>query len=426
MNTVKLVADFNMCISCGLCTAVCPKQCIELVRKGGMNKPEIGKACVSCGRCFNVCPGKGNDYRDIAEKYETDKGLFWVGPYIKIFTAKTRDKKKLQNAVSGGTVTELVNTLLCSGIYDSAFLVDDNSFQNDRVVTNRYLAKDELNTTQKSRYILVSHERAIDYILSHRTEKVILVGTSCFIQGLKRVIETYQLDCSNYFLIGLFCDRTMNMNVINYFKGHSLCKGALTQFYFRTKDNGGWPGGVRLVCNGTNIDLPNVERIMLKDFFQPERCLYCLDKLNMYSDISLGDNYTGVDSGIEGSNSVVIRTSLGESIWSTCMERFDVEESTVKALQKSQHLTERTVNYWYARLKEKSIGWVINELPISISSKVELSNDVQDTYQSKMRQISKGADYLDNPRALIVVIKKMKIKASLKRIILRIMMRSKN
>ncbi|MBQ3451578.1 MAG: Coenzyme F420 hydrogenase/dehydrogenase, beta subunit C-terminal domain, partial [Selenomonadaceae bacterium] len=61
-------------------------------------------------------------------------------------------------------------------------------------------------------------------MLENRDKKLILVGTSCFIQGILNVIAHFKLNRRNYFLAGLFCDKTMNYNVWNYFKNFGADK----------------------------------------------------------------------------------------------------------------------------------------------------------------------------------------------------------
>lgn len=240
MDTVKITADNNLCISCGICKAVCPKNCIELNNRKGLKVPVIDKdKCVNCGICFKVCPGKGFDYTKFLESKE--KVSFWFGQYRAIYSAWTKDKERRNNAVSGGVVTELIFDLLENGEYESAFLIGTHEYLKNEVCTERFTKGDSLENTQKSRYLPVSQEKAVSYMLSHRDEKLILVGTGCFVEGIMNVISTYKLDRKNYFIIGLFCDKTMSFHVLDYFKKHAALKGnTFKTLFFRTKEVGGW------------------------------------------------------------------------------------------------------------------------------------------------------------------------------------------
>ena len=362
MNTVENTVNNDLCISCGICKAVCPKNCISYQREKGLWVPVIDEEkCIHCGICYQVCPGKGFHYAPMLSHSKDTS--FWFGEYLGVYTAWTLNGKRRKNAVSGGVVTELVYNLLENGEYDSAFLVDTHQYQEGQVYTNRYSKGDRLENSQKSRYLPVSQEKAAAYILSHREEKVILVGTSCFVEGMLNIIHFYNLKRENYFIIGLFCDRTMSWNVVDYFAEHPSLKGEkLNKLFFRTKEAGGWPGGVQMETeSGRVIKLPNTERMKVKDYFHPERCMYCLDKLNMFADISVGDNYTKEYSDTMGSSSVIVRTDMGMQIWEKYKSHFVCQESTVERIKKSQHLARRKENYWYAGLKEKAIGQRINE-----------------------------------------------------------------
>lgn len=399
MKTVKSTIDRNMCISCGICSAVCPKQCIEFESSGGMNIPKIGDECVNCGKCLAVCPGKGFDYEAAIDKKSNDFD-FWLGSYIGIYTACSKNTDIRKNAVSGGVVTALVSRLLQDGEYKSAFLVNDNNYASDLVYTERCEKTTDLTNTQKSRYLLVSHEKAVRYILANRNEKIVLVGTSCFVQGVTNLIREYRLDRSNYFIIGLFCDRTMSMNVIEYFKRYVNCGDSLSEFFFRTKEVGGWPGGVQIRTKDKSIDLPSAERMKVKDYFQPERCLYCLDKLNMFGDISVGDNYTGKDSDRKGSNSVVIRTTVGNEVWQRYSDEFEINSSTEASLRSSQHIENRVNNYWFSLLKQSDDGQPINNTGNLLKLGDTVSAKIAGEYKKRMKKIAIGSKYKTDPTAL--------------------------
>lgn len=148
-------------------------------------------------------------------------------------------------------------------------------------------------------------------------------------QAIRRIISMYHLEEENYLLIGLFCEGVMNYNVWNYFND-KFCKGKeLSAFHFKNKESGGWPGNVKLIfADGSFKYIDKKERVKVKRYFKPERCLYCIDKLNVTADISLGDNYTGIDSSPLGSDSVIVRTSKGLEAWKAVEDIFEVRPIT--------------------------------------------------------------------------------------------------
>lgn len=396
MSTVETTVSSNLCTSCGICKAVCPKNCIKYERSNGLYVPVIDKkVCVDCGKCYQVCPGKGFDYT----KYDTfESADFWEGDYQSIYSASTKEVSRLQNAVSGGVVTELVYNLLESGEYKAAFLIQTHQY-TEHIVETECVTKDmDLSVTQKSRYLTVSQEKAVSYMLTHRDDKVILVGTSCFVQGILNVMEAYKLNRDNYFIIGLFCDKTMTLNVVDYFSKHPALKGKeLDSMYFRSKEVGGWPGGVRLdTTDGQQVDLPNTERMKVKEYFQPEKCLYCLDKLNKYADISVGDNYTKENSDKRGSSSVIVRTAKGANVWEQYASKFDWQESSIEKIRKSQHLHKRKDNLKFAVLKETKLGTTINTIGNQVAvEKISWKTKLQ--YSVRLLKVKVGAQYEKHP-----------------------------
>ena len=140
--------------------------------------------------------------------------------------------------------------------------------------------------------------------------------------GLQAVVKKLKLSTEQYLFIGLFCDQVFNYNVLSYFEDRYSPDAVLEEMHFKNKESGGWPGDMKLFPeNGEAFYIPLAERAKAKAYFMPERCLYCVDKLNVCADISVGDNYTGRDESPLGSNSVIIRTKAGAQAWQSAKEQ---------------------------------------------------------------------------------------------------------
>lgn len=361
---ISSVVENNLCVSCGLCAGVCPKKCISSIFTAGSYFPTVDEnSCVNCGICHKVCPGKGADYVTLY------KGRFpniFFGWAVKCFAAQTKDKKILSQSTSGGALTTLIRNLLRDKIYDAAFLVDTYNHDTE-IFTKLYTAESDFSNTPKSRYLTVNQSEAVRYMLENRDKKLILVGTSCFIQGILNVIAHFKLNRRNYFLAGLFCDKTMNYNVWNYFKNFGADK-----LFFRTKETAGWPGEVGIENAGKKIFLPKKVRMQMKDFFCVERCRYCLDKLNQFADISFGDDYTKAElpkqmNRKDGVSCLIIRTRIGEEIFNKYLENFLTQELTPDDVYKSQKIDSRKKNFIYSEYKSAQVGYSINRVPAGTS-----------------------------------------------------------
>lgn len=380
MNNIKDIVNNNLCISCGCCEAVCPKKCIKLVKENGMFLPKIDNNCVDCGQCLKICTGNSIDFSKDTD-YDEKINMF-VGKYKKIYNAKTQNLNLLKNATSGGVTTQIIKTLLDEGIYTSAFCIDTYNYSN-KIIANRFTKNDDLSKTTKSRYIAVSHTNTIEYIMKNRDEKIILIGTSCLIYSIKKLIEMYKLNRENYLLIGLFCDKTMTYNVYDYFKKFDKNK-SLNELIFRTKKAGGWPGNIILnYADNSYLTLSSKERTQIKEYFQPERCLYCLDKLNQFADISLGDNYVKENMDKSGSNSVILRTELSLDIWDKVKDYVIYNEESIDNIIKSQNINLRRKNLINAKIKGINISKNWDSVNVDNKSKKEYKRRI---YKIKLGQ----------------------------------------
>lgn len=347
---IENIVDKGLCISCGICAGNCPTNCIELIKSGFQYIPQINKnICVGCNICNEVCPS--NQW----EEYNTDESIskYIIGDYKGLIQARTKDVTILQEATSGGIITQLIQLLLNETLYDSAFVIKGHSYTEAEIKTQRYIKGDLLSESSKSRYLVVSHEDAIRYMIQHKNERIILIGTGCIVRGIINTIKFHNLDRNNYLIMGLFCDKTMHNGVIEYFNHHPIHKGRqIKEFFFRSKDAGGWPGNIKIVYQDNSIEfLNNTERIEVKDYFMPERCLYCLDKLNRNCDIAVGDDYTLGNNDRDGGSTVILRTDKAMEIWLQFCPFFIWKDGNVQDLQIAQNLKNKKMNYQFAILK---------------------------------------------------------------------------
>jgi len=74
---------FERCISCGICSRVCPDASITLVPAEGHEKkyPSIDyNTCSFCGYCVEFCPKQALEFTDIVELAVTDRSELVYSP----------------------------------------------------------------------------------------------------------------------------------------------------------------------------------------------------------------------------------------------------------------------------------------------------------------------------------------------------------
>lgn len=404
-TTVEITARTGLCCSCGICKNVCPKGCIRYRETKGVFVPAIDlKKCIRCGLCGDVCPG-------IHEEYQYSDPLQAIyGDILASYNAWSKNAQIRHVSASGGCVSTIILKLLELDLYDAVFALDSYSYDKQlKTQPLEEVFQIENSNVPKSRYLPVSHEYAVDYIKNNKTKKVILIGTSCALRGLRKTIELLKLNQENYLFIGLFCDKVFNYHVNMYFADWYAHDKEITALHFKNKESGGWPGNMKLFFkDGSFSYLDKSIRGDLKDYFVPERCLYCIDKLNVSADLAFGDNYTNQNSSSKGSNSVIIRTQLGERIWNMVSPYLVYEPVSIEKIGNAQYLDGRLNNLYFSKLKMKKLRNNEQEA-IHLSEYVQTTEPVVNyayLYYQMMKKSALGADYPEAKQKMKYPIKK--------------------
>ena len=420
----------GLCCSCGICKSVCRKGAIKYTRKKGMFVPQINQSqCNDCGLCAYICPGFCQDYQQ--SNQDVPLLIAAEGEYIECYNAWSNYPEIRHNSASGGVVTTLIKTLLTNDQYDLAFCVDTYSY-NDQVYTVPYSKKgflEQIKTgfkTPKSRYIPVSHEKTVDYLLNNRDKRIIIVATPCALHGICKVIERFKLNRDQYLLIGLFCQKSFQYNIYDYFCAIAESKDHhLDSLHFKNKESGGWPGNVKLFYTDNSFEYLNSSyRTNAKDYFQPERCLYCIDKLSVKGDISLGDNYTGLDDSPLGSNSVIIRTSRGMEAWSSTKDNIIQKRIDFSKISDAQALQDRVYQNSFAQYKKQQLQGDKLYVPLINSGIIPANEDIfsKQLYADQLKKVKVGSMYIAGSKTYDTALKNESKESTIRRLKQRIKM----
>jgi len=340
-NNVTKVRELGMCLSCEICSAICPVSAITMEFRDGKFVPYVDmEVCTGCGLCLSICPGINIDYNNMGSYEEL------VGPYVEVYTAHTKNDDMRKISTSGGIVTTLIIELLKKDEFDAAFLLTFDSFAGKPARLGPCSDVQQVIRAAKSKYIPASAYNVIKALEKNNNKKYIIVGTPCLFQGIKQFLKEKNIPENNFLFIGLFCDKTLNYNIFDYFeKAYGKEKEKLVRFDFRTKDPNGWPGDCKLFFDsGRTLVVSRSVRGKLKDYFQLNRCLFCLDKLNALADISVGDCYIKREADDEGKSSVIIRTEKGKKIFDKYSYLFDKKKERMSAIAGSQRIDEKRRN----------------------------------------------------------------------------------
>lgn len=398
-ETVSSTVQAGLCCGCGICKGICPKGCISWNKKQGLYVPHIdAQLCVHCGLCASVCPGLAHVYAPAGTPADTV-----TGPVLDCYNAWSKDAALRHVSASGGVASTIIRALLVAGIYDGAFCLDSYDYR-DQLKTRLYPPEEaaahwDQSSAPKSRYLPVSHENAVAYIRRHRDARLIFVAAPCAIRGLQAAIKALNLDRKQYLFIGLFCDKVFNYNVISYFQDAYSPDAPLEALHFKNKESGGWPGDMKFFPkDGKPFFRPLADRARAKAYFMPERCLYCVDKLNACADLSLGDNYTGKDASTLGSNSVIIRTQAGASAWTAAQDQLETRDISIGEIQQAQAIDWRLDNLYFGDLKAAQTA---KELDLNPGvPRQKHGADFARAYRDSLKRLLAGAVYDVSPAKL--------------------------
>lgn len=264
--------------------------------------------CVACGKCLEVCPGLTVEL-DLSESVDPFKGAVSAA-----YVGHALDEQVRSKGQSGGIVSALLLYLLESGQVDAALVTKlpvDGSLRPVPVLAR---TRSDILAAQGSKYCPVALNTMLKDV--NPGDRIAVVGISCQMHGLQ-MLTRHQKDLEDTvkYKIGLFCDQTMLYTCIDMMaKNARLARSEIAGLEYRSKARNVWPGKVCFQLNsGQNLYFPPSLRMSLKDYFTPPRCRLCFDKMNILSDLSIGDPWGISNSSKKGESAVIARNDKGVS-----------------------------------------------------------------------------------------------------------------
>lgn len=400
--TIEKTVEAKLCNTCGACYACCPENAIAFQETiAGHLFPQVNEqTCIQCGLCLNVCPG---DHFSSSLKQAMPEDPF-EGNCIQAFLGKTSDEDLYGNSQSGGLASSLLAFALNSGRIKTAAIVEMEQGTpprpNVRLIDN---AK-ELFASQKSKYCPVPLLRFLKD-LKEADKPVGLVALSCQVHGLNNMMDEFpQLKDKIAFVIGLVCDRVMTYAAIDHLAGEFSNKGTYN-IAFRDKTVSDYPGDVHLFNNRASKIKPAKDRMQIKDYYTPVRCRLCFDKMNVFSDITLGDpnGIQGIEKG-NGKSVAIVRTTKGKELMDAAIDEHTL---LLEPLRHQQILNGQKINRKKQDWQAFSAAWNAMDKRLPDYGPGKLMPDIKagQPHLNWMKHAESLDDY-DSRRALLEHVKK--------------------
>ncbi|MBM4339065.1 MAG: hypothetical protein FJ110_05945 [Deltaproteobacteria bacterium] len=339
------VLSQGLCVSCGACLSLCP-----YLRSWQGRVVKLHDCGLDEGRCFAYCPKaeidlERIDHKEINQKYKKIE----MGPVKKVLMVRAKGTIWAKKAQSGGVVSALIDFALGKKAIDAAILTqrETDILPGGRIVRNR----EDILTCAGSSYISGPTLEALHKGLWQGEEKIGVVGLPCQALALTRMrsssLEKRTPVDKVELVIGLFCTWALE-----YEQFSTFLKGKLGQSPIHKLEI--TPPPERLLKVYTNGQLHPLPIDEIRPFIR-KGCHVCSDMTAEFSDIS-----AGTVEGIEGWNTVIIRSDRGEALFKEAEEEGIIEcqllpEDHLEHLKEASLLKkERAINN--IREREQSRG----------------------------------------------------------------------
>lgn len=214
-NVTDIVVASDMCVGCGVCSAICPSGCLRMQMTRGEYKPILVAECLpKCDVCLQTCPffnHAANQDMIARELFEQQPDVRYhaaLGYYLESYLAHSNVDGHRKNGSSGGMVTWLLERLFLGGEIDRVVAVEP-SIGGQNGLFQMAILNDvaEIRQAASSRYYPVQVSAVLRRIWKSPEEyRYALVGLPCVLYGVRRaMLKKGRLRRRVSFLIGLVC-----------------------------------------------------------------------------------------------------------------------------------------------------------------------------------------------------------------------------
>jgi coenzyme F420 hydrogenase subunit beta len=330
-NLCREVIQAGFCTSCGACLKLCP----SIVTYQG-RVVHIDNCDLTEGRCSTFCPRTVPKYDEVSQ---ASFGLPYkpseLGTMKGIYLARATSKKVKTKGQYGGVVSALSSLALTEGLIDGAVLTrsDSNLLPQGCVARN----PDEVLEAAGSSYVASPTLAAFNEVCNSDLQNIGVVGTPCQVLALRKMMVSTLEKRNNIhklkLVIGLFCTWALTYSDWARFLGQKVDFKKV-----RKIDIPPPPANVFvLYTDNERIDIPLED---IRQYIMPA-CAYCPDMTNEFADLAVG-----AAEGIEGWNTVIMRSELGRKLFKKASDK-GLIETTKMPVASLEHLT------WASQNKKK-------------------------------------------------------------------------
>lgn len=324
---VEEVIDQGICVACGACVGLCP---YFHYYDGKVVATDDCRA--DTWRCLQLCPRADSDETrlDRLKGDETERPE--IGAFRQVLIARANGENITAHAQYGGVVSALLLFALERGLIRSAVLTDRGGETAPMGIIAKN--KDEILRCGGSRYTGSGGLAAFNKAIREGEEELAVVGLPCQMEALSRM-QLMSPDGEERarrvgLRIGLFCTWALDYRGLSVYLEEQGIGQPVHKYdippppaqIFQVRTNNGWKA----------FPLDEIRPFVQKG------CLLCEDMTAEWADISVG-----AVEGMEGWNTVVIRSAMGSELIDAAREAGILETGNLPEAN-LQHLREASFN----------------------------------------------------------------------------------
>ncbi|MDY6916428.1 MAG: Coenzyme F420 hydrogenase/dehydrogenase, beta subunit C-terminal domain [Chloroflexota bacterium] len=334
------VIQAGLCTLCGACVGSCP----YLVSYKG-RIVMLDKCTIADGQCYKYCPRTHVDMDALSRHtfgapYRADE----LGAVREVLMARSTDANLRKRVQYGGTVTALMCLALEEGLIQSAVMSRTCSDKTPAPFLARSV--EEVLECAGSNYMACPVLETLNRVPRESEQTMGVVVTPC--QGL--ALAKMKLDppenrasTDNVRLtIGLFCTWALAPEGLRAFLEQNLDLAQVVKFDIPP------PPASRFDAYAASGKVSSFPLDQIRPYVMPT-CAYCLDMTSEFADVSVG-----AVEGIEGWNTVIVRTQRGADLVATARARGRLETGELPA-ENLAHLKEAAL-----LKKKRALNEIIN------------------------------------------------------------------
>jgi coenzyme F420 hydrogenase subunit beta len=404
-NSIKIITDNNLCISCGACTHICPFNTINMQYSefrgkwdAYINNPDVCLQCNGEKNCLYVCPSYDTDYTLFGSQANN-----FIGNVENIYNGYSINNKTRQESSSGGFIRELCNGLLKNKMIDGVISI---THDHELDYTPKLLTS--IDEMPNSIYHNINFENAFE-VLKKVNGKFLIIGLPCQLMGIELLLKKKKFSKLKEKVQGtvaLICGYTFprtNLNFFAYSHGLNLKTMSYRENgrYRKTRISTDSKSVLFDIKNPASINEKLNNMIMFDSSLAQDNCLLCVDHLGYCADLSIGDAWQKkYISDSSGTNIIIVRTSNGNDMLQY-LNNFHLEDGNENEIFESQgKYAEPYYGLAYAQELNKNyipkhhLGNNLVKAPMNILFKEKMKTIVVKTLFSKKHYTIAKAIYI--------------------------------